>query len=150
MYDSQTRNLDDRSDRGSAFFEILLAAVVGVVILGSVLTLTSSNGRRRQATIESSLALSAMLNSLEQVRTVPTAALPGLNGLGFDVPGTNGGPRGLSPIPNDPDGLPGQLEVTVDQSLPGANLYRVRARVAWTGVTGRRNLVLETLVGERR
>ncbi|MHC4515565.1 MAG: prepilin-type N-terminal cleavage/methylation domain-containing protein [Planctomycetota bacterium] len=139
-----------KHQQGSSLIELMVAAMISLVLVGAVLSTVIQQGHQRRATSESSLALSAALNNLEQLRTVPEATLPLMDGKGFDVPGSNGAPGGLQPVPGDFDGLPGQFTVLVDQSKGGVRLYRVVATVAWTGVSGRRTIRLQALMGERK
>jgi hypothetical protein len=137
-------------EAGVFLVDLMIGAMVSVVLIGAVLSIVVHQGQMRQANTETSLALSAAINSVEQLRTVPQAVLPALDGTGFDVPGPNGAPGGLRAVPGDPDGLPGQLTVAVESTAGGETLYRVVASVAWVGVTGRRTYALETLLGERK
>ena len=122
-----------------------------LIIFGATLSTAVQQSAQRQMDAETSLAIAAGESNLEELRSVDFTALPGLDGTGFDVPDARGNPGGgLRPVPGDPDGLPGEIAVTVDQSVGGATLYRVRARVRWTGARGRRTLDLETLIGNRR
>ena len=139
-----------KGSKGSSLIELMIAASISLVLIGAVLSTVIQQGHLRQASAETSLALSAALNNLEQLRTVPEATLPTLDGTGFDVPGSNGGPGGLTPQPDDLDGLPGQLSVIVDQSKAGVTLYRVVATISWIGVSGRRQILLQALMGERK
>lgn len=137
-------------ERGVSMIEVMIGAIIGVVIIGAVLSILVHQSHLRQSNAESSLAINAVLNNLEQLRTVSQATLPTLDAKGFDVPGLNGEPGGLRALPGDPDNLPGQINVFVDQSSGGSVLYRVVATVAWTGATGRRRFVMQTLMGERK
>lgn len=140
-------------ERGSSLIEVVLATVLVVVFVGALLTFTTRQGSHRQTNQETSLALSAALDNIERVRTVSATVLPTLNGAGFDVPGVTGAAGGLTAVPGDPDGLPGQLEVVTDPANPplgGAAIYRVAAVVTWKGVSGVRSLRLESLVTERK
>ncbi|MCH7477127.1 MAG: hypothetical protein IIA14_03380 [SAR324 cluster bacterium] len=143
-------NRETNSEQGASLLELMIATLVALVLLGAVLSLVIQQAHQRQANTESSLALSAALNNLEQLRTVPATTLLTLNGTGFDVPGSNGAPGGLQPVPGDIDGLPGEFLVSVDQSAAGVDLYRVVATVTWRGVTGRRRVTLQALMGERK
>lgn len=136
--------------KGSSLIELMIAAMVSLVLIGAVLSTVIQQGHQRQATNETALALSAALNNLEQLRTVDEATLPGLDGTDFDVPGSNGKPGGLTPQPGDPDGYPGELSVFVDQNKAGVTLYRVVATVSWIGVSGKRQIRLQALMGERK
>ncbi len=142
--------MPENRQKGSSLIELMIAASISLVLIGAVLSTVIQQGHQRQASAETSLALSAALNNLEQLRTVPEATLITLDGQGFDVPGSNGGFGGLTPQPGDLDGLPGQLSVIVDQFTGGVTLYRVVATVSWTGVSGRRQILLQTLMGERK
>lgn len=137
-------------ERGSSLVELMIAAIVSLVLIGAVLSTVIQQGHQRQSTTETSLAVGAALNILEQLRTVDEATIPMLDGVGFDIPGSNGRPRGLTPQPGDTDGRPGQLSVFVDQDTAGVRLYRVVATVAWTGVSGKRRIRLQALMGERK
>ena len=143
-------NRETNREQGTSLLEVMIATAVALVLLGAVLSVVIQQGRQRQANTESSLALSAALNNLEQLRTVPATTLLTLNGTGFDAPGSNGAPGGLQPVPGDIDGLPGEFLVSVDQSAAGVDLYRVVATVTWRGVTGRRRVTLQALMGERK
>ena len=143
-------NRETNREQGASLLEVMIATLVALVLLGAVLSVVIQQGRQRQANTESSLALSAALNNLEQLRSVPATTLITLNDTGFDVPGSNGAPGGLQPVPGDIDGLPGQFLVSVDQSAAGVDLYRVVATVTWRGVTGRRRVTLQALMGERK
>lgn len=129
----------------------MIAALVSLVLVGAVLSTVIQQGHQRQSTSETSLALSAALNNLEQLRTVDEATLVSLDGTGFEIPGSNGAPAGgLTPQPGDFDGMPGQLSVIEDQKKGGVTLYRVVATVSWTGVSGKRQIRLQALMGERK
>ena len=143
-------NRETNREQGTSLLEVMIATLVALVLLGAVLSVVIQQGRQRQTHTESSLALSAALNNLEQLRSVPATTLLALNDTGFDVPGSNGAPGGLQPVPGDVDGLPGQFLVSVDQSAAGVDLYRVVATVTWRGVTGRRRVTLQALMGERK
>lgn len=123
---------------------------VAVMLLGGALTGVVSHSSQRRIHGERLLAMSACRNTLEQMRSLPFSSLPTLHGTGFDVPGQDGQPRGLSPRPGDVDGLPGEISVTVNRQSGGTVLYRVRARVLWQGATRGGEFVMETLMGERR
>jgi type II secretory pathway pseudopilin PulG len=139
-----------QSQQGSSLVEVMVATIVSLVLIGAVLSTVIQQAHQRQATAESSLALSAALNNLEQLRTMPEATLAAMNGVGFDVPGSNGNPGGLTPVPGDVDGLTGQFTVLQDQNSGGVTLYQVVATVSWTGVSGRRSVRLQALMGERK
>jgi len=127
-----------------------MASLFGLIIMGAVLTMITRQSVHRQTNVESSLALSAAINNLEQIRAVPTTGLPALDGVGFDVPGLNGAPGGLPPVNGDVDGLPGKLTVALDQNTGGVSIYRVDAVVTWDGVSGPRQVRMGCLIGERK
>jgi len=144
------RHTDDNSQAGTSLVEVMFAAVLVVTFVGALLTVVVRQGVHRQVNSETSLAMTAALDNLEKLRNVPFGTLLSLNASGFDVPGLNGQPNGLQPVPGDPDGLPGELTVIVDQPGPIATLYRVRATVLWTGISKVRRLHVETLIAERK
>ena len=127
-----------------------MAAALAMLVLGSVLTLSAQASALRRTNVETSLALSAALNTVEQLRTTPFSTLASLNGSGFAVQGLNGQPGGLAAVEGDPDGLPGELAVVIDQQSGSTILYRVTATVRWQGVSGNRSLSMSALIGERK
>ncbi len=128
----------------------MFTAVLVVGFVGSLLAVSTQMGSHGRVNQETTLALSAALDTIERVRDVDFATLPALHGADFDVPGTNGNPGGLAAAPGDPDGLPGEITVAIDQQSGGVKIYRVTVTVTWRGVAGRRRIALESLVGERR
>ncbi len=136
-------------EEGFYLVEIIIGMVVAVIVIGAALSMTIQLAKQRKIDQENHLALVACRNSIEELRSVPFADLPSINGDGFDVPSKDGGPGGLNALPGDPDGLPGQFTVTVDRTLGGENIYLVRATVTWTGVLRRQSFNMETLIGPR-
>lgn len=136
-------------ESGTSLIEVLVATVILVVAALAVVSMCVQSNRLRTANHETMLALTACRNALEGVRTQSFVDLPGLNGRGFDVPGSTGGPGGLRPVDGDPDGLPGELRVAVVDALAGETLYRVTALVQWLGCEGARTFQLETMVADR-
>ena len=116
----------------------------------AILSVVLQSSKTRRLDSEINLAFVACRNNLDELRSIPFAQLAAMDGQGFDVPGVNGSPGGLQPVPGDPDGLPGQFTVVVDKTGGGKTLYRVSATVIWTGVLRRKQFVLETLIGERK
>ncbi len=135
---------------GFALVELIAGAVVSIIALTAIVTLSLQHAKLRRVDKELSLAITACRNQLEAVRAMPIDQVPALNGTSFDVPGGAGQPHGLQPLPGDPDGLPGMLVVTVDKSSGSNVLYRVTARVDWKGVLDARSFELTTLVGARK
>ncbi len=127
----------------------MLGTLAVIVCLGAVITLCLQMGRVRMVDEELNLAYMACINSLEDIRSLPISAIAALDGASFDVPALNGAPNGLTPVPGDPDGLPGQFIVVVDSTGGGTTLYHVTAEVQWVGSSGRQEFRLETLIGER-
>lgn len=141
---------DGGSEAGTSLVELMLTVSVVLVMLAGTLTGTVYHQRQRQITSERQLAMVACRNTLEELRAVDIAVLPTLNGRGFDVPGSNGAPGGLSPVRGDADGLAGEIVVQPADSFGGTSIYYISTRVVWAGA-GPNNLVqLEALVGERR
>ncbi len=136
-------------EAGFSLLELMMSILAAVVILGAILSSTLRHAAERRVNTELNLALVACTSTLEEMRTIPFADLPTLDGSGFDVPGTNGGPGGLQPLPGDGDGLPGQISVTVDQTDGTNVIYLARATVVWDGATGHQRLNLETFITER-
>lgn len=140
-----------RPEDGLSLVEVMVAAVLVIVFVGSVLTLAVRQGAHRQVNLETMLATTAAIDAVERVRNEGFATLPSLDGSGFDVPSVNGSPAGLRALPGDPDGLPGRIAVTVEEQQGGTYfLYRVTATVDWRGVSGPRRVQVTTLVSERK
>ena len=136
--------------RGFSLVELMVGMVASVVAIEAALSMTVYHSKLRRVDEEVQLALVACRNNLEELRSLPFASLLAKNGVGFDVAGKNGAASGgLRAVPGDPDGLPGQFTVTVDQTSGTETVYRVQATVTWTGVTRRQTFSLETLVGPR-
>ncbi len=142
----------DRANRigGFSLVELMLGVVASVLVIGATLSMTLHVAKLRRVDQEIHLALVACRNNLEEPRSVPFSTLPTMNGVGFDVPGKNGAPGGLNAVPGDPDGLPGQFAVTVDQTTGGETMYLVKATVTWSGSLRRQSFELETLMGPRQ
>jgi len=133
-----------------SLMEVMVGAVLVVVFLGAMLSLTVRQGSQRQLHHEMSLAIAAAIDNLEHVRSVPFITVPTLDGSGFDVPGSNGLAGGLKAQAGDADGLPGQLHVEIASSSGAYKLYRVTATVSWSGVNGNRTISLRTLLEDRK
>ena len=138
-----------REEQGFSLIELMVGMVASVVVVGSMLSMTIQHAKLRKVDEEIHLALVACRNNLEELRSIPFAGLLSMNGVDFDVPGKNGAPGGLNAVPGDPDGLPGQFTVTVDQTTGGETIYLATATVTWSGSLGRQSFELETLVGPR-
>ena len=140
-----------RLDDGLSLVEVMVAAVLVIVFVGSVLTLAVRQGAHRQVNVETMLATTAAIDAVERIRNESFATLLSLNGSDFDVLSVNGKPGGLRALPDDPDGLPGQIAVAIEEQKSGTYfLYRVTATVDWRGVSGARRIQVSTLVSERK
>lgn len=139
-----------QGERGTSLVELIVLLVAAALLVGSTLTGVVSHGVQRRIHGEQILAMSACRNTLEMLRSQPFAALPGFHGTGFDVPGQDGQARGLSPLPGDPDGLPGEISVALNRQNGLAIIYTVTARVRWLGATRGGDFRMIALMGERR
>ncbi len=137
-------------EAGSSLVELLLVSAVVLVMLAGILTGVVFHQRQRQANLERQLATAACRNTLEELRAIDIALLPGMHGRGFDVPGQNGAPGGLTPIAGDPDGLPGSISVVSAIAFGGATLFQVTTRVDWQGAGPGSAVQFDALVGQRR
>lgn len=137
-------------ESGFSLIDLMIGAMVSIILIGAVLTVIVHQGHLRQSNTETSLALNACMNTLENMRALDTSGILTMNGTGFDIPGPNGQPNGLTPVAGDLDGLPGAVTVVIDQSSGGNTLYLVVCSVTWTGVTGRRIYSMQTVMGERK
>ena len=130
--------------------ELLMSILAAVVILGAVLSASLQHAAQRRVNAELNMALSAAINTLEELRSIPFADVAAMDGSDFDVPGVNGEPGGLEAAPDDGDDIPGEISVAVADSSGPAILYLATATVTWTGARGRQSISLEALVGERK
>ena len=141
-------NAADR-EGGFSLLELLIGTLAVIVALGAVISGILQVSKVRKVDEELNLAYIACMSNLEDLHSVPYAQLPAMDGVGFDVPALNGTAGGLTPLPGDADGLPGQFTVTVDKVGGGRTLYRVVAEVQWIGNAGRQTFRFETLMGRR-
>ncbi len=139
-----------RRCEGFSLIEIMIGSILVVTFLGSVMSLVAQQGVHRRTNLQTTLATNAALSRLEEVRGMDISDVPKLDGTDFDVLGVGGETGGLQPIAGDPDGLPGEFTVTIDQTSAGVTLYRVTATVTWRDGNRERSLWLESLVGERK
>lgn len=139
-----------RGETGTSLVELTVMVTAAVMLLACIFSGVVSHNSQRRMHSEKLLAMAACRSTLEQLRAVPFTTLATYNGTGFDVPGIDGQPRGLTPLAGDADNLPGEIYVTVNRSSGGTILYTVRARVRWRGATRNGDFSIETLMGERR
>ena len=137
-------------EHGSTLVELVVGMVLSVMAIGSILSMTVHHAKQQKIVQETQLALRACRNNLEELHSIPFSSLPSMNGVGFDVPGRNGAAGGLNAVPGDPDGLPGQFTVTVDQTTGGITIYLVKATVTWTGSLKSQSFEMQTLMGPRQ
>lgn len=135
---------------GTSLVELVIASTIVITLLLVISTSTATQSRLRKVAEERNLAMAAIRNKLEGLREVPTASLLGLNGVGFDVPGTNGEAGGLAPVAGDSDDQPGAIKVVVDASAGTETLYKVTLTVDWHGAAGNQSFAVTTLIAERK
>ena len=135
---------------GFSLIDLMIGAIVGVILIGAVLTVIVHQGHLRKANTETSLALNACMNTIENMRALDSAGILAMNGTGFDVPGPNGEVNGLAAVAGDKDGLAGSVTVVTDQSSGSNVLYLVVCSVTWMGGNGRRSYSIQTVMGERK
>ena len=136
-----------RGQAGFSIVELMIGTVLMVVGLVGVMSSTIRLHGLQRLDTEIGQALQSCRSNLEELRTVPLASLPTYEGRGFDVLGPGGQPAGLRAVPGDPDRLPGEIHVTLDQSVGTHVLYRIRAVVTWCGASDRHSIELSTLRG---
>lgn len=136
-------------EAGATLVDLLMGTVVATVGLLGVLNISTHVQKLRRIDHELSYAHAACRNTIEEMRSLPLATLPTLDDSGFDVPGSNGEAGFLAAAPDDADGLPGHISVTVEAETPAASLYRVRVEVAWVGNAGFQTTALECWMGAR-
>jgi prepilin-type N-terminal cleavage/methylation domain-containing protein len=143
---------------GFSLIELLCGIAVAVILICGAMVGVAQHQAQRRVHTEQVLAMSACRNTMELLRSVDIAALPGYNNTGFDVPGQNGQAHGLDALQGDLDGLPGEITVVVATDpvthLPMTNawstLYQVTTRVRWRGATRKGDFQMQCLMGERK
>jgi hypothetical protein len=136
-----------RRDAGFSLVEIMIGTLlIAVGLLGIMESCTRLHDLQRLDT-EIGMAYNACRSNLEQLHDVPLAELEALDGKGFVVPGADGATPGLRAVPGDPDGLPGEIHVSLVDTAAGRSLYRIRAAVSWYGSSKQHAIELTTLRG---
>ena len=134
---------------GISLIEVMLAAVFGLAVLGGVLSLIVSNARLQRADEELVLAMQACRDKLEQLRSIDFKDLAAENNTGFAV-GSDSLTRTLKARPDDMDGLPGHVDITVEDSLGSEILYKAVVRVDWDGVSTPGSFSMTGFLADRR
>lgn len=140
---------DATGEAGFSLVELMIGVVLMIVGLVGIMTSTIRLHSLQKVDTELGHAFRACRTNLEELRTVPLSTLPTLDGTGFDVLGPDGRSAGIDPVPGDPDGLPGEIHVTLDQSTAVRSLYRIRVVVTWDAGSRVQSVELETLRGGR-
>lgn len=135
---------------GFTLIELMSVLVLMTVGILGVLTTATRVNALRKLDEELALAVRACQSTMEEIRGLPIAQVPALNGVGFDVPGREGQPGGVAPVPGDADGLPGRITVAVDQTGGGVTLYRVTLDVDWSRGNGKQAFKFQSLLIERK
>jgi hypothetical protein len=138
-----------RADRGFALVDLIGGLSILLVAIGGVYGMAVQGANERRIAAQECIAFEGCRIKLEELRTLPIAALPGEDGTRFDVDVDGNGQSDLEPTADNPTGMPGLVRVTVAESSGGEAIYRVRADITWEGMTGRRTLGLETLITNR-
>jgi hypothetical protein len=137
-------------EQGSILMELMIASGVALVVIGALITTTVRQTSHRAVNLETTLVTNATLDVFARLRAAPFASLPSYHGTGFDIPDQHGAPAGLRPVPGDPDGLPGRIDVHVGFSAGTTILYRVTVTVQWVGIGGSRTERVIGYIGERK
>lgn len=136
-------------EAGATLVDLLMGTAVATIGLLGVLNISAHVQKLRRIDHELGYAHAACRNTFEELRSLPLASLPALDGSNFDVVGPHGEPGFLRAEPGDPDGLPGKITVAIAEQTAAATLYRVRAEVIWVGGAGRQVTALEGWMGMR-
>ncbi len=139
-----------RRSAGSTLVEVLGGAVIVAIAIPGILYTTVQVAMLRRADEERNMAMVGCQGKIEDLRDLPPAGLAACHGSGFAVDVDQDSVNDLAPLPNDPDGLPGELSIVVEEATSEKVLYRVRATVRWSGQSGARAFWLETLMTDRR
>ena len=140
-----------KSDQdGGSLVELMIGVFIVVPALPLIVSAVIKQTRQRQLDGEIELAMVACRNTIEDLRGISFDDLPAMDAADFDVPGPDGQAGGLHAVTGDPDGLPGEISVTLDSTFAGVNLYAVRTTVTWTGVQGRQEMMVKSLLASRR
>jgi hypothetical protein len=147
-----TKPLRTRSHRSAGFslIEVLGGTVIAAIAIPGILYTTVKVAMLRRADEERNLALAGCQGRLETLRDLPLAGVLACDGTGFAVDVDQDAVTDLAPLPDDADGLPGEVSVVVEEASGDEVLYRVRVTVRWAGQSGARTFWLETLMTDRR
>jgi|KBSSwiStaDraftv2_1062776.scaffolds.fasta_scaffold2366914_1 type II secretory pathway pseudopilin PulG len=134
-------------ERGMSLVELMIATVVMVVGLVGIMNSCVKLHALQRLDGEVAFAYRACMQTIEDLRAMPLASLPGMNATGFDVPGPDATTPLLAAQPGDRDGLPGAITVQQLASNGGRLLYRITAAAAWRGASGNSAVQLSTYWG---
>jgi type II secretory pathway pseudopilin PulG len=137
-------------ERGLTLVDLLAGLAIAMVVLGGVLTTISSTTKLRRVDDELALAFVACRTQLEELRNAPFNTLAGMHGTRFSVRVAGSAVGELRAAPGVPPDQPGLISVTVYATSGSEVVYRVRASVTWSGVSGVRTFSMETLITNRR
>jgi hypothetical protein len=119
---------------------ICAAAILAVAIVG-LTNVTATSAALHRAGVEKSAAMRAAERQLATVVASDFATLQAdWNGAGFAVGLEGKGGAALRPLPNDPDGMAGSVQVTAPSGDP-AELVEIAVRVDWVSAHGPQALV---------
>jgi len=137
------------NEAGSSLIELVIGSAAVLTLIVASMTCVIGQTSLRRENEQQYLAMQACRNNLEMVRGLSFSTVPTLDGTGFDVPGPDGDPGGLTPIGN-PTNLVGSFAVATDKSSSGETLYRVTLSVDWKGLSGAHHFEISSLVAERK
>ena len=138
-----------RGSEGFTLIEVMGGIVIASIALPWILFMTTNLAALRRVGEQRNLAVAACRARIEVLRSLPFAELPAQDDTGFAVDVDQNTRAELRAPPGDPDGLPGEVSLSVQDSAAGKTIYRVRATVRWMSASGPRTFWLETLMTNR-
>ncbi len=138
------------SAAGFMIVELMVFLGAAVLLLSGALLSAHAHSQQRRVHSERTLALTACRNTFERLRSLDVATIAALAGTGFDVPGMDGQPNGLTPTEGDADGLPGTIRVETYRTAASGTVYLVTTAVRWVGATRGGRFDMQCLIGSRR
>ena len=137
------------SQQGFSLVELLGGMAILLLAVGGIYSLLSRGAHERQAAEEQHRAFAACRAKMEEVRAMPWAALPALDGTRFPVDVDRDGISDLT-APGGPSAPPpGLIRVSREASEATEVLHRVVISATWQGVAGQRSFSIQSLMTNR-
>lgn len=145
--DGRTIPAAREGQRGFSLIEVLVATALTVIALVAIMDNCIRLQSLQRLDNEIGHVYRTCRAHLDEMRGMPLSQVRALDGTGFAVVGSTGTTPILTPVPGDPDGLPGHIVVLQERLAGGRVLYRIETSVQWLGASGRHAVAFTTLWG---